>query len=182
MFPTYQAQYQPYMYTTPNQNICTSIPHLDPSFMYQNNYPYYFQNFQTQNNTINEFVQAPPVQIPERALPAPRPQEAVTRVKKPSAPTQPKPVDSLSKTEQLRRKLANRPTTYLTERKHYLAQTLAPEDDTGRKLRPRNKKKKIHSHFRTQDKKEYASFVNITPQGLDQVDSKCKNEVQINCV
>ena len=44
--------------------------------------------------------------------------------------------------EKIIKKPANRPATYLTERKYYLAQTLQEEPTQSRKLRPRIIKKK----------------------------------------
>ena len=44
--------------------------------------------------------------------------------------------------EKLIKKPANRPATYLTERKYYLSQTLQEESNLNRKLRPRNFKKR----------------------------------------
>jgi len=46
--------------------------------------------------------------------------------------------------EKLIKKLANRPATYLTERKFYLAQKLPEESHAPRKLRQRNLKTKIN--------------------------------------
>jgi hypothetical protein len=44
--------------------------------------------------------------------------------------------------EKLIKKPANRPTSYLTERKYYLAQPPPEDDESERKLRPRKTKKK----------------------------------------
>ena len=54
----------------------------------------------------------------------------------------------ISKDRQIR-KPANRPATYLTEKKYYLNQALPEEDASGKRcLRPRHQKKKHHKKYK----------------------------------
>lgn len=142
MFNPYYFPYQSYVYLSSHNLAALQNPNTITNLCLQNNAPLIFQQFVPENRIQN--CNLPPL-IPLAKCHTISSQAPVSnKMREMSLSNSTINVrPSKNMKEKIIKKPANRPATYLTERKYYLGQSPLEDQDLTRKLRPRNLKKQI---------------------------------------
>ena len=129
LMPSYQQRYNP------------NLP-LNSPFFCQNHYPFYEHSIQTNSTFPFENITLEAPFSLGQAIP-PQDNRGITENRSTATTLENECRSRLNlPKEKAIRKVINRPTSYLTERKFYLTQPSIAEEAPRRTLRPRNKKNK----------------------------------------